>query len=1713
MNAIFYKLGIFLLLNAVCLMPAGLWSQCENASVALPDFSQPVANPSNLYCVEFTVDPTITGHPTGISMHLVHSWQGDLSIRVFACGNTLMLLTRPGGGTCGGGCPCGNPSSINGVFTFGDTGPNPDNGLAFGGGDYGLSGDPCNVNTVNSFAELGAACGTEPYTFTICIGDHAGGDIGHASDIFPLFAEMPVCGCTDPAASNYDPNANVDDGSCEYPPCELIAEVELFQPTCSEPLGNAILSVEGGSGDYLFEWNPNVSSDFVGSELEPGSYEVLIADENDPDCSIEINFVILEPQGLEFEYELSPTSCDLSNGSIYVFPQGLGPYSYDWSGPEPISGSGSDDLAAGTYSLTITDETSGCEVEANFEIQPSSPLSFNQYKENANCDGSPGYINILMQGGSGSYIFEWTPNVSNSHLANDLEQGSYTVVVSDANIPGCSEVIEFSIEMEGELELSALQENTSCGLPNGSIDLSANSENPIQFNWSGPSQGSGSYSDNLQAGSYEISGLDPMTGCYGTISVFLVDSEPVEATGIAEHPECGDDNGSLFVFAQGGSGYYQYEWNPNVSNNSEAHHLPPGLYEVTITDQNDPECYDIVWAELIPSGDIELEYVIQHSSCGLENGIIEFFTPPGAGPYEFHWDGPTAAFGEKGENLASGFYQIIISDSESDCDGVLVLEVEPSEPAELLAEITHAQCSGEGGYVQLSIWGGEGHFDFFWTPEVSFSDYAENLLSGTYHVLALNAETGCTAEVNFEILVEGTLGIEYQLIHPSCEASDGAIELISPTAGQYQFEWTGPVDLFGQNPTNLPAGLYSVTVTDEDKSCSEILELELSGPAAFEVNYEIESTSCGLNNGSISLLPDMSGSYSYIWNDSGLSALPQLSGLSPGMYEVEVTDTISGCSRNIQLHIEESESLNAVLEEKCLENGLEYFLSGKILNGSAPYTILNNTIQIDVNGDSLFSETLQSGETYQFVIRDDLGCETPLISGFRDCDCLTSAGDMPGVGVEVCADQPIVVQYIPGSSNNTGSDVFEYILFEELSDPINSILLFSSIGEFYFDSTIMDLNRDYYIAHAASIDDGAGRPDYDRACLDISNAQTVRWLAYPYLEEVDFQTECGFQAEIYLGESFDGLEWELIQGPGSIVQTELSGGIFRMEVSDAGRYTLEFTAQNSGKCFTTFSWEREFYGFPFIAEGPEIHCIEGTHMYYLTLQIQGGSGGYSVLSSSPVGGNISGGVFTSENIDSGTPFGFEFTDSESCDIISSSGVGFCNCPGQVGQIDSQKIELCYGSPLELNYSDAGEMIGHGDSLIFVLYGSDSGHPSDVILISADPLLAMPAGVVPGKSYFAAASVIPFSPDGNPNWNAECHSQSNWVEVIWYRQPAFSINEPDILDCIHLESLLSLQLEENEETGTLSFYWSDANGPIEGSSNKKDWKVSINGWYYIDIVNAGNCQSRDSVFLDQDIKSPENIALNFLEPACFGEKNGAIWVDSVEGGVGPYTFSFNGSDFNNEKMWSELTAGHYLISVLGANGCDKTFEFTLTQPEKFVIDLGQDQTIERGEELMIFPSILPSNSTVTQTNWVFKGETIGDALQIELNLIPQSSGVLKLEAFNAFGCHSSDSIRLEIRENYSVYIPNAFSPNDDGINDFFRAYLPPSAVFVHEFSVFDRWGNKIFERKNSLPDDSGLLWDGSFKGQSLNTGLFIYLLDLEFFDGRTQRFIGDVLLMR
>ncbi len=107
-----------------------------------------------------------------------------------------------------------------------------------------------------------------------------------------------------------------------------------------------------------------------------------------------------------------------------------------------------------------------------------------------------------------------------------------------------------------------------------------------------------------------------------------------------------------------------------------------------------------------------------------------------------------------------------------------------------------------------------------------------------------------------------------------------------------------------------------------------------------------------------------------------------------------------------------------------------------------------------------------------------------------------------------------------------------------------------------------------------------------------------------------------------------------------------------------------------------------------------------------------------------------------------------------------------------------------------------------------------------------------------------------------------------------------------------------------------------------------------------------------------------------------------------------------------------------------------------------------------------------------------------------------------------GCDSVRTLDLRVRGDVQLYVPNVFSPNDDGSNDLIQPFLSDLDVDVYRWQVFDRWGNQVFETRD--PSES---WDGTFRGKPCAAGVYAYVLKIEIRDCQKSRLIGDFTLLR
>ena len=282
-----------------------------------------------------------------------------------------------------------------------------------------------------------------------------------------------------------------------------------------------------------------------------------------------------------------------------------------------------------------------------------------------------------------------------------------------------------------------------------------------------------------------------------------------------------------------------------------------------------------------------------------------------------------------------------------------------------------------------------------------------------------------------------------------------------------------------------------------------------------------------------------------------------------------------------------------------------------------------------------------------------------------------------------------------------------------------------------------------------------------------------------------------------------------------------------------------------------------------------------------------------------------------------------------------------------------------------------------------------------------------------------------------------------------------------------------------------------------------------GTYTVTVSNANGCTAVDSVTLT----APPDLRINLnVSPiSCFGETDGAVQV-VAEGGAPPYVYAIDDAPFQTEAIFGALPEGSYTVSVQDANGCLASAAILINQPLQLQVDLGDDIDISVGESaiLEIETNIEPEDIDTIIWEPRFQTECPECLEQLVTPLVTTAYSVM-IEDVN--GCTAGDEVNVIVDQRQRVYLPNIFSPNGDNTNDVFFPQGDTRVENVDVFQVYNRWGEIVFEGYDLPVNDPQFGWDGTFRGEQMNSAVFIYYIQVTYQNGEQGQFKGDVTLMR
>ena len=344
------------------------------------------------------------------------------------------------------------------------------------------------------------------------------------------------------------------------------------------------------------------------------------------------------------------------------------------------------------------------------------------------------------------------------------------------------------------------------------------------------------------------------------------------------------------------------------------------------------------------------------------------------------------------------------------------------------------------------------------------------------------------------------------------------------------------------------------------------------------------------------------------------------------------------------------------------------------------------------------------------------------------------------------------------------------------------------------------------------------------------------------------------------------------------------------------------------------------------------------------------------------------------------------------------------------------------------------------------------------------------------------------------------------------QPVIEFNEPDLFDCLTAESFISSIYNAH-----YLYQWTTTDETNIESPSQNETYVFSPGIYQLIVIDTTNgCINTDSIELDAASNGIQSASIQIHQPECDTEiPLGAINIGSIQGGIGPYHYILNTNDTTSQPLFPDLHIGDYPLTIIDQNGCQWDTLLTISEPNPIEIALLVDnQSMVLGDSIHLAFSTNVDNNSLNLIQWhTSEGVLLCDNCPLDTIIRPFETTSYNLYITSVQGCSASTKVTIFVQQNIPIFIPNAFSPNDDGINDHLSVYTHPSVTKINNFQVFDRWGNQVFYQDDLIMNDPNAGWDGTHQNTQVNAGVYVYTLEAELIDGSTRQLSGEVVLLK
>jgi len=1326
---------------------------------------------------------------------------------------------------------------------------------------------------------------------------------------------------------------NSDTVTFTNPPV-LLANTTQTNVSCNGACnGTATATPTGGTGAYTYSWNTSpVQTTQVATALCAGTYIVTVTDASG--CTNSAQATITEPTAvLDNLVNIDSANCNLSDGTITVAPTGgTGGFVYNWSPGAPTGDGtpGISNLAAGTYSLTITDGA-GCTFDFTYLVSniagPTLTISHTNETCNSSCNGT---ATVTAAGGAGGYLYNWSPGAPTGDGTNAITglcgTTLYTIQVTDAL--GCITLDTATVIKPSLISPNPTSVNESCGgACDGSISLApTGGAGSYTYLWT-PGGATTSSITNLCAATYTVTVSDA-NACDSILVITIVSPPVLTATLSSTNVLCnGDCDGTATVVAAGGTGAgtYTYSWShgafvlPNVVN------LCPGQYTVTVIDGNLCTAKDsVVITEPIALTAVTSQVNI--SCSGSCNGIAIVSASGGILPYSYLWN-PGSVANDSASNLCIGSYNVTVTDFNGCVVTPSAVVISQSTAIVPNATFVNPNCNGScDGTAKASPSGGNPPFTYLWMPGNLTTQSINNLCANSYTVTITDASL-CTNNQIVTLVDPTILNANASSTPPTCANGCNGTATVNPVGGTvpYTYFWS-PGGITTQTATNLCSGTYTVIVTDI-KSCTNSQSVIITNPLPIDAVIGTTPANCGICDGTITITPTSgTPSYTYLWSPAPTIGQGTSFGDSVclGIYNITVTD-FNGCDSTFIVTMNNSNGptgetvsvTNLTCNNVCIGSG-----SVAPIGGLPPYTYLWNDVPGTTNDTAI---SLCAGN-YLVEVTDANGCKRFSPLTITEPTPIAVNGTITNaVCAGICTGAITVT-----TSGGTGAHVYTWSPLPAVGQGTASVsgLCPGTYTLTTTDASLCTQTTTYTVAQTAPL----------TATISSTSAtcsSTCDGMSY---------------VTITVGLAPYTIQWDDPLGQANDTATALCAGVYNVDITDASGCTSSLTTTITAPSAVTPNAviTNASCG---LCDGQAVLAPAGGTGAYTYLWSNGQTNGTAtVLCAGLYSVDITDGAGCVTNVsipisNTGAP--------TSATISSTNASCFGVCDGTVtgivpvggtspytylwihnGQTTTTLTNLCAG----IYYVQITDSLGCAltDSVTIT-------EPSQIV--ANDTITAATCNLCDGSIVIApSGGVGPYTVLWNTgstaltltNLCAGVYSvriiaangcfEDVVIPLNSQNGPTLSTSSTNMLcngSCNGLASVTA--------TGGLAPYDYLWNNPA--SQTTAAATALCAGTYFVQVTDANNCVTVSSVTINEPTAIGLNVT-NTTDPLCPADSNGSVTTLS-SGGTLPYLYSWSPIG-GVGSIASNLPAGTYTVTLTDGNACTATQTATLTNPSPIAI---------------------------------------------------------------------------------------------------------------------------------------------------------------------------------